>query len=369
MSADKDLALQTVTINDSPGPEYANEARKWQGIPSLERTNGGRLYAAFYSGGSGEGHENYVAVVTSDDDGHTWTEPRLVIDPPDRVRAYDPCLWCDPNGRLWLFWSQSYNWFDGRCGVWASICANADGETPSWSEPRRIANGIMMNKPTVLSTGEWLLPIALWASIESNLNFIRSEMYSNVYKSDDQGQTFSLLGKAMVPDRRFDEHMIVERQDGSLWMLVRTYYGIGESISNDRGKTWSLGRDSGIKGPDSRFFIRRLKSGRLLLVNHFNFEGFDGSSFSGRNNLTAKLSEDDGKTWLGGLLLDERPNISYPDGTQSEDGLIYVIYDRERFKDKEILMAVISEEDILQGKLVSPQSRLQVLVNKAYGTR
>jgi hypothetical protein len=27
-----------------------------------------------------------------------------VIDPSGPVRAYDPCLWHDPRGRLCLFW-------------------------------------------------------------------------------------------------------------------------------------------------------------------------------------------------------------------------------------------------------------------------
>lgn len=32
------------------------------------------------------------------------------------------------------------------------------------------------------------------------------------------------------------------------------------------------GRNSHIDGPCSRFFIRRLKSGRLLMINHYNFD-------------------------------------------------------------------------------------------------
>ena len=31
--------------------------------------------------------------------------------------------------------------------------------------------------------------------------------------------------------RQFDEHMFIERRDGSLWLLARTKYGIGESVS------------------------------------------------------------------------------------------------------------------------------------------
>jgi AraC-like DNA-binding protein len=161
--------------------------------------------------------------------------------------------------------------------------------------------------------------------------------------------------------------MIIEKQDGTLAMYIRTRYGIGVSYSCDGGNNWSAPVNSWLGGPDSRFFIRRLKSGRLLLVNHYNFKG--------RNNLTAMLSEDDGETWKGYLLLDERANVSYPDAIEANDGYIYVTYDRERgaflhrlndalSKPREILIAKVTEEDILAGKIVSKGSELKVVVDK-----
>ena len=363
----KDPALEPVEPIIKPGKVYGSLARKWQGIPSIERTKKGRLWVTFYSGGEGEGPQNYVVLKYSDDEGETWSEPVLVIDPPGNVRAFDPCIWHDPSGRLWLFWAQSNGLYDGRIGVWSMICNDPDAENVQWSKPRRIANGIMMNKPLVLSTGEWLMPCALWDYENEKLSFlkkngyiqhdIKEEKFSNVYCSSDQGENFYLLGKADVPDRSFDEHHIIERIDGSLWMLVRTFYGIGESISFDKGKTWNKGKPTNIGGPSSRFFIRRLYSGNLLLVNHYNF--------TGRNNLTAMISKDDGKTWEGFLLLDERDNVSYPDGVQAEDGRIFVVYDRERYGAKEILMAVFTEEDVISGKCVTEKARLKVLVDKA----
>lgn len=105
----------------------------------------------------------------------------------------------------------------------------------------------------------------------------------------------------------------------------------------------------------------------MLLINHYQFHG--------RNNLTALLSEDDGRTYPYTLLLDPRNEVSYPDAVEAEDGSIYIIYDRERgaFKQsikqacacaREIRMAKITEADILQGKLVSEGSYLQRVVNK-----
>ena len=180
---------------------------------------------------------------------------------------------------------------------------------------------------------------------------------SHIYISKDKGDVIKYLGSANIPKRTFDEHMVVEKKDQTLWMLVRTIDGIGQSFSYDRGKTWTKAEDTGIRGPNSRFFIKRLSSGNLIMIYHYNFNG--------RNNLTAKLSINDGRTWEGGLLLDERSDVSYPDAVQDENGLIYAIYDRERYKAKEILMAKFSENDILEGKCISQNAKLKILISKA----
>jgi len=154
--------------------------------------------------------------------------------------------------------------------------------------------------------------------------------------------------------------MIVQRKDGSLWMLARTAKGIMESRSRDGGRTWSVPEDSAIKHPNARFHIRRLASGRLLLIKHGN----KIDTHNGRVQLSAWLSDDDGKTWNGGLVLDERNGISYPDGFQAPDAAIYISYDRNRSTDGEILLARFTEQDILAKKLVTPKSKLKLLISR-----
>ena len=179
--------------------------------------------------------------------------------------------------------------------------------------------------------------------------------------STDAGKTFSLISHVDYPDRHIDEHMLVEMKDGQLMMLVRAKHGIGQSFSGDGGETWAPATDSGLGGPCSRFHIRRLKNGKWLLINHYNFKR--------RDHLTAMLSDDDGLTWKGFLVLDERSDVSYPDAVETEDGTIYVIYDRERYDAREILMAKITQDDILQGTLVTPASRLKIVLNRATGEK
>ena len=345
--------------------EFTPAGRRWQGIASIERSPKGRLFCVFYSGGETEQNGNYVVLAVSDDDGITWTDPLAIIRHPDihNMRVYDPNVWLDPLGRLWVTWAISHNYFDGRCGVWAAVCEQPDARMDqlAFSKPRRIGNGIMMCKPTVLKDGTWLFPCAVWACMDPSEAHpeCTHERFSNVYASDDNGKTFALLGGANVLNRCFDEHMVVERRDGTLWMLVRRYDGIGEAFSYDGGKTWWQERLTDLGGPCSRFFIRRLRSGNLLMVNHYNFHG--------RNNLMAKLSFDDGHTWVGGLMLDERRDVSYPDGTEDENGFIYIAYDHERYQAREILMAKFTERDILLGNCANPGIRLRVLVSQATG--
>ncbi len=357
-----DLALKPAFPNASPGPEYGSDRRMFQGIPGVERASNGRLWAAWYGGGTGEGDENYVMLVTSNNDGKTWSDLRLVIDPPDPVRAFDPCLWHDPTGRLWLFWAQSYHRFDGRAGVWAIVTSNSESEDPAWSDPRRLCNGVMMNKPTVLSSGEWLMPACVWGA-SKRTDVPEEDKRPSVYASIDCGSSWARRGGPIVPDGSFSEHMVVEQRDGRVWMLVRTEYGIGESYSADQGRTWGVLRPSSIQHATSRFFIRRLGSGSILLVKHGPIQ-----QRTGRSRLTAYLSRDDGRSWSGGLLLDEREGVSYPDGVQGPDGRIYIIYDYSRHGAKQIFLAVFTEADVALGEVCTRDARLRLLVNQATGS-
>lgn len=346
--------------------KYSSPHRVWQGIPGIARTKGGRTFISFYSGNVKETYGNFAAVLQSDSDTN-FSEPVVVAEKQGKFRCFDPVLWIDPLDRLWFIW----NVMPGE-EVFAAICDNPDADELQWSEEFYIGCGIMMNKPVVLTSGEWLFPIAYWRhDIAPELRKPALDFNypagSYAYKTTDNGKNFIKLGYADIRDRSFDEHMITELNNGVLMMLVRTVYGIAVSYSYDRGKNWSRGEDSKLGGPCSRFFIYRLRSGRLLLINHVNFKG--------RNNLTALLSEDDGKTFPYSLLLDERNQVSYPDAIECDDGYIYIVYDRERggFKSslqeayadaREILTAKITEQDIISGTLISDGSFLKNVVCK-----
>ena len=359
-----------------PVPEkYSDSQRLWQGISSLEATCDTDVWVCWYSGGVTEDEYNYVLLAHSSDRGETWSEPLLAIDPPGMVRAFDPAIWYDPTGRLWLFWTQGEKvpdaqWplWDGRAGVWTITTDSPKaGKDAVWSAPRRICDGVMMGKPIVDSRGRYLFPVAVWRfDGKYSASVPREHVGTSLWCSADRGETFTFLGSAKADQKLalWDEHNIVEMKDGSFKMYARTRTGIAETVSEDGGVTWTDLAESPIKHTSSRFLVRRMRSGRLLLVKNGPID-----RDVGRVRMTAFLSDDDGATWNSSLLLDERNNVSYPDGTQTEDGTIYLTYDFDRFGQRQIMAARLTEEDILAGKIVAEGSKLKILVNRAAGPR
>ncbi len=330
---------------------HKTQNRKFTGIPSMAVTKNGRMFAVWYAGiEPKEDHNNYVVVAQSDDGGNSWKET-LIIDPDvdGPIRAFDPEIWVDPTGKLWVFWAQVRKFHQGlgtlhtKTGVWALQVENPDAATLEWSEPKRFMDGVIMCKPMTLSTGEWVFPITDWGRA------YETEHTCQMYVSSDKGENWELRGAARVPKntRNFEENMIIEKKDGSLWMLgrLRAPHGIGESFSSDRGKTWSdLLPPTEMKHICARFFVYTLKSGNLLMVKHGEIDEYT----KGRKDLKAFISTDDGKTWSKGITLDERLGVSYPDG-QEHNGQIYLTWDYNRRADQKILMTHFSEAALLDG--------------------
>ncbi len=372
-----DPGALTPTVH-KPVPEEWNEKnRAWQGIPSIEATSNERVWIVWYSGGRDEGPYNYLLMATSGDGGLTWGKPFMALDRDDEIRLFDPALWRGPDGRLRLFWAQGESTFrsgasarekewDGRVGVWEMRTGNPEaGESAAWSAPRRLCDGVMMNKPLVDGKGRWLYPSALWHYGEAK-HALPAEMHgANVYVSDDGGETLRYLGGT---DRgglatHANEHNLIELAGGRLWLLSRIDTGIGEAFSEDGGKTWTEMTKTPYKQSSSRTQTRRLISGNLLFLKNGPIEGRNGKDV-GRSEITAFLSEDEGKTWTGGLVLDPRENVSYPDFGQTADGVIYAVWDHDRYGTGEIMFARFTEDDVRAGKFVSEKALPARIANR-----
>lgn len=360
-----DYALETPVVNLNPTPRYGLDSLDYGMTIGVERTAKGRIWGAWVAGGDNE--DAFFVLATSDNQGKAWSKPRMVIDPHspeilEKRRALVGTLWLDPLNRLWLFFDQALTYFDGRAGNWYTICENPDADNPTWSTPKRIWHGATLNKPIILKDNTWVLPVSLWDRKKIKADFFKTSYKeldslrgAHVFTSVDSGRTWTRQGKVTFPSPQFDEHHIVELADGRLWMTARTAVGIYQSFSSDKGKTWTK-YEFYMPHIGSRHYIRRLKSGKLLLIKH----GELNERTRTRSKLYAYLSDDDGKSWYGKLSIDERRGISYPDGFEDPKGNIFISYDRNRDTDGQILMVKFTEKDILNQRIIKNKERLTI---------
>ena len=347
------------TILDTTNDYYSISDRTWHGCPSIAVTNGGRLVAIWSTGGSGEGQpENYAVLAYSDDNGKTWAEFGYVnseeADDENKTTVVcDAQLWLDhETNTLHCFYlmSSTLAKFEKNSAVWTFTVSNPDDDFSEWkvSDHRYLFPGLLRNNILVLSDGTWL----------AAPNDYMDERFTVVYASTDKGETWELRGKAYIPKAyNYDETILVEKEDGSIWMTVRNSSGVLlQSFSLDGGKTWTLGSATDIYNCTTRFNITRLSSGALLMV---------GNAASGRTMMTAYLSYDDGETWPYSITLYEA-YTTYPDvDTLTVDGVeqIHIIFDRDRYNYGRVYHGVFTEEYIKEhsGEVVDRSTMLNMI--------
>ena len=331
----------------SPEGDTTIANRKFEQVPAIAASADGKvIYVAWYSGGSAPGPGNFVTVSTSTDNGRSWINDQLVVYPKSpSIRIFDPALWRDQNGQIHLYYGSAKDsliW-DGFGGV-NTVEIDLVGSKIAYKAPRRIADGVMSNKPIYLASKKTVfLPVYIDKPANDSSGIRYPENGAFILSSNKDGVSKYSSIKLSDSIRIHDEPQLAEvSTDGQLLALLRTTKGIYSAHSSDYGKTWAEAKPFTAAGPttSSRFYIGKLASGNLLLVSN---------NSTTRNNMTASLSKDGGKTWPYQLLLDARENVSYPDADQTEDGTIHVVFDRDRTGAKDILYFRFTEDDILKG--------------------
>lgn len=220
----------------------------------------------------------------------------------------------------------------------------------AWSEPRRIFEGYCGALQGVfqLKSGRILAPFADWRPGVPTTPPTGPSETTLIY-SDDGGATWR-RSPARLTAPCFEgynganygacEPTLIEREDGRVWMLIRTQAGsLYESFSPD-GVDWSPARPSRFPSSNSPAFPLRLRDGRLVLFwNHTVMPpraGKDGV-YGGRDALHAALSADGGNTWRGFREVYRDPTrhqspptsgdrgTAYPHATLVDDGRILLV--------------------------------------------
>lgn len=321
----------------------------YHGWPTLARCKSGRLLLA-YSGGR-EGHIcpfGRVELMQSDDEGHTWGWPRVVLDTAIDDRdagvletakgtllvttftslAYEPMLakaekavgakgaW--PEARL-KAWRAAHNRLSAeqrkaQLGEW--ILRSTDGGL-TWSPPYRTQVN-SPHGPVQLADGRLLYAgKELW----------HGEHRIGVCDSTDDGQTWNWL--AVIPTRQGDDpknyHELhaVDTTDGRIIVQIRNHNknSSGETLqceSSDGGKTWSEPHSIGVWGLPSH--LLRLNDGRLLMTYGHRRPPYGNQ---------ARVSSDQGRTWSEPIIVSgdgAGGDLGYPSTVQLSDGSLLSVW-------------------------------------------
>jgi len=296
-----------------------------------------------------------------------WSPPFLLADAPGFPDT-NPCLFIDPQERLWLIWQTivANEWHTALCRYKVSEDFLKPG-APAWNRADDLllkpgpefAEAIHQHAAAIFKNREQV-PAGDRDKLESYLAarqtyaadkyFSRMgwmtrvhpvmwkerrmivPLYSDGYDislmalSDDGGQTW----RASQPLVSLGgvQPSLAKRRDGSLIALMRDNgpppQRVLQATSPDGGETWSPVTDTEIPNPGSGLEVLVLKSGRWALVNN--------DTEQGRHRLSIWLSDDEGRTWPWRRAIEdaepgpEADTASYPSLIQSRDLSLHLTY-------------------------------------------
>ena len=262
-----------------------------------------------------------IVLARSRDNGLTWSEP-LPLDLPRGGINNMQASFLQVDEVTQLYYSKRES--DHASDKW--LVESQDGGH-HWTPPRRITPGDRRytgpnDRMIRLKCGRILLPCHTSVQINSQPEFAPILGWS-----DDGGKTWQ-MGKPVVAEPSYldrptpllmHEPVLVERRDGTVWMVARSTAGyFFESVSRDRGETWTSVRPTAIETLTAPPQVKRLSDGRLLMVwNPYNQAALDHlakvrsdanpmpevSVGIKRTLLAAATSDDDGKSWTPPLIL------------------------------------------------------------------
>jgi sialidase-1 len=355
------------------------EGHKTYRIPAVIGLPNGDILAfceGRVNGGSDFGNIDIV-MKRSSDGGKTWSSLQTIIN-VDSLQAGNPAPVTDvtdtayPGGRIFLFYNTGNNEEsevrkgNGLREVWYKTSTD-NGNT--WSEPVNITTQV--HRPRQPQTNTAYNFTEDWRSYANTpghaMQFQQGKYKGRIfvaanhssgapqnhftdyaahgYYTDDHGKTFHLSETINIPGS--NESTATELSNDKLMMNSRNQKGDVRarivSISSDGGATW-----------DTSYFdttlIDPVNEGSILTIgkkHEKNMIAFcNAADTEQRNNLTLRISYDDGKTWSNSFLIDgsneanQRDFTAYSDLVQLVKHKIGVLYERNGYK--EIVFTVVN---------------------------
>lgn len=312
-------------------------------IPAIETAADGSLVAFAEArkhnlADPGYGKQDIDLVMKrSTDGGATWSAMKVIEDPGELWSAANPATVVErKSGRLWVLYLRCRpyrNTDTSRPGTDdAQILArHSDDHGQTWSEPQDLTAisrdmGDKQWKCSVVGPG---------GAIQDR----RGRLIAPVWKvlppgdfamfSEDQGRTWQ-RGQLVPGAKHTDENQLVELADGSILMDMRQGSGPHRwtATSADGGKTWSEPSPGiaveAVACAIERYTLKSAGDDRDRIL-------WTGPKGPGRNNLVARVSYDEGKTFTGERLIADGP-AAYSDLTILKDKTAAVLWERGGYK-------------------------------------
>lgn len=315
-------------------------------IPCIAATARGTLLACCEARRAGSDWDGIDLVLKrSTDGGATWSENRvLAAGASQGVTLNNPVLIADGD-TVHLLFCREYGVTQRGGGVFHM--RSGDGGL-SWSDPRDITGCTHPENYTrnVLacgpghgiahSNGTLLCPVWMTTDAPGSQSHRPSDI-STLYSSD-QGETWQ-IGEVVYSSRdipNMSECSAAELSDGRVMLNIRN-----ESPKNRRAVAVSPNGYTNWTEPAlNDALIDPICYGSLLRYDDSTLLFCNAASERGRENLTLRLSFDDGRTWPQALVID--PGAAQYADIAVLDGSVYVLYE----KDSDILLAKIEKEAI-----------------------
>lgn len=333
------LALTLLSIGQSPATAEMSHHVVWESgtdgydtyrIPAILRAKSGHLLAFAEGRRHSRGDSGNIDLLMkrSTDGGRTWSDQQVIWDDGPNTCG-NPCpVVLEPSGEILLL--ATHNLGEDHEGliiekkskgtrtVWL-MRSGDEGRT--WSAPRDITQ--QTKDPTWgwYATGPGVAiqiqhgPHAGRIVVPANHSYdapqaqaVRSDKFgfgSHVIFSDDAGRTWR-RSRPIRP--RVNESQVVELSGGRLMMNMRAYFGDHSrriALSDNGGWTWTDPRPEPQLGePVCQASIIRYPGEEADAPATLLFSNPPGN---GRENLTVKLSADDGRTWSASRVIGPGP--------------------------------------------------------------
>jgi predicted neuraminidase len=290
---------------------------------TIAQAANGDLVCLWYGGSYESADDQTLFLARRANGDRIWQPPQALITGPNPLPG-NGVIFVDPQNRVQIVWcrmdgdrplGRGQGW--DNCRLMSRISSD-HGLT--WSKDNQLLKddlrAVPRNPPLLLANGNLVLPVeAIVAGVEGSVFLIGSE-----------GGTRWRQGGFTAGG---NQPAVIQRNDKSLFALMRKAPRISQIESQDGGESWSDAIPSALRNPDSGISMTRLANGHLVVV--FN------DSESQRTPLSIARSLDEGRTWETPLHLESNPGeYSYPCVIQTRDGKIHLTYTYRRYAIKHV---------------------------------